>query len=77
MPAEAEAQRRYMMGWAHNPEKMKGKRPKMSKEEMGKFSKMKSYGSMIRNVAWGDIGVKRQAESVKVGGFKAGKPVHC
>ena len=62
------------MGWKHNPEKMKGKRPKMSKEQMGDYAH-KSAGHMPVNEAWGDTGMKRQEESVKVGGFKPGKTV--
>ena len=73
MPAESEAQRRYMMGWLHNPKKMKGKRPKMSKEEMGKYAH-KSRGHMPVDENWGDVGMKRQEEATKVGGFH-GAPV--
>jgi len=36
-----------------------------------------TYGSMKSNVAWGDVGAKRQEESVKVGGFDAGETVYC
>ena len=55
-----------MMGWLHNPKKMKGKRPKMSKEEMGKYAH-KSRGHMPVDEHWGDVGMKRQEEAAKVG----------
>ena len=35
---------------------------------------MKSHGTMTKG-SYGDIGAKRQEESVKVGGFKAGSTV--
>ena len=35
---------------------------------------MKSHGTMTKG-GYGDIGAKRQEESVKVGGFKAGSTV--
>ena len=43
--------------------------------EHGKhMKKMKSHGTMAKG-NYGDIGAKRQEESVKVGGFKAGTTV--
>lgn len=38
------------------------------------MKKMKSHGTMTKG-AYGDIGVRRQEESTKVGGFKAGTTV--
>lgn len=76
-PAESEAQRGYMMGWMHNPEKMKGKKPKMSKKQMGEYTHMKSSGHMPVDETWGDVGAKRQDEAVKVGGFADGPTVYC
>ena len=40
----------------------------------GKHKTMKSAGTMTKG-SYGDIGAKRQEESVKVGGFKAGATV--
>jgi len=34
-----------------------------------------SHGTMPKNVAWGDVGKKRQAESVTIGGFTDGSDV--
>ena len=83
MPAKTERQRRFF--GAELARKRAGQRTKtgMSESQLEDFATMKhgkhmktmkSYGSMTKG-AYGDIGVRRQEESVKVGGFKAGSVV--
>ena len=44
MPATSEAQQRFFGGWLHNPGKMRGKRPDMTKDEMSDFAETKTEG---------------------------------
>ncbi len=44
MPAVSKAQQRFFGGWQHNPEKMKGKRPDMTVDQMEDFSATKTKG---------------------------------
>ena len=80
MPAVSERQRRFM--GAELSRKRAGKKTKtgMSESQLEDYATMKhgkhmkSHGTMTKG-GYGDIGAKRQEESVKVGGFKAGSTV--
>ena len=83
VPAVSDKQRRFM--GTELARKRAGQRTKtgMSESQLEDFATMKhgkhmktmkSHGSMTKG-AYGDIGVRRQEESVKVGGFKAGSTV--
>ena len=61
MPSRSIAQKRWAAGWEHNPEGMRGKRPKMSREELHKFAHTpdkglpkRAPGSALRRLARGD-----------------------
>ena len=82
MPAVSARQRRFMgaeLGRKRAGLKTRTGMSESTLEEYatmkhGKHMKMKSAGSMTKG-NYGDIGTKRQEESVKVGGFKAGATV--
>jgi hypothetical protein len=42
MPAESKAQRHFFAGWEHNPDKMKGKKPDMTRGQMHDFAATKT-----------------------------------
>jgi len=82
MPSKTARQRRFM--GAELARKRAGKKTKtgMNESQLKEFSqmphkkkKMESNGSMGKNQPMGDIGVKRQNESSKLGGFKEGPTV--
>lgn len=83
MPASSERQRRFMGAELARKRAGMATRTGMSESQLKEFAtmkhskhgkKMKSAGSMTKG-CWGDIGVCRQEEAVKVGGFKAGGTV--
>ena len=85
MPAKSEKQRKFM--GAELGRKRAGKKTKtgMSEKQLEEFATMKhgKHKKMMKSnmpsnsgqSPSGDIGAKRQEESTKMGGFKAGLPV--
>ena len=83
MPATSDRQRRFLGAELARTRAGKRTRTGMSESQLKEFATMKhgkhgkkmpSHGSMTKG-NYGDIGVRRQEESVKVGGFKAGSTV--